>query len=421
MRLLKLGGAAAALALALTGCGNSGGTAPSSAKGGGGDQATSVSMWVYPLIADQAKNQTFWDAAAADFKKQHPNVDVKVSVFPWANRDQALTTALAAGKGPDLVYLIPDQLAKYQAQGVIEPVGDYLDASVKSSYRDNVVSSVTMDGKMLGAPVLMSAVPAMCDKRAFEKAGVTDYPKTWDDLMAIAPKFKAAGIYVTEYAATPDWSLNQTFYPWLWQSGGDVFSQDGSKVAFDSPAGVEALTYLRKLIDAGYVDKTTLTQNPPPEQSPQAKGKIACLFHLTPADVAPFWGKNTVVLPPLTDKAQKTYGTVGSFSMLKGAKDKKAAGEWLSYVTSDDVIKKLDTAGGFFSPKKTTGSLYPNDPIQAATEKILDTTTVGPLNPKARDIMGALSPEIQAALLGKKTPEQALKDAAAQAQQLLGS
>ncbi len=39
-------------------------------------------------------------------------------------------------------------------------------------------------------------------------------------------------------------------------------------------------------------------------------------------------------------------------------------------------------------------------------------TTVGELNASSRALMGVLAPEIQAALLGDKSPEDALKDAA---------
>ena len=58
-------------------------------------------------------------------------------------------------------------------------------------------------------------------------------------------------------------------------------------------------------------------------------------------------------------------------------------------------------------------------PIQSAIEQTIPTSKVGELQPSARAVMGVLAPEIQAALLGSKTPEQALKDAAAAAQPLI--
>jgi multiple sugar transport system substrate-binding protein len=47
-------------------------------------------------------------------------------------------------------------------------------------------------------------------------------------------------------------------------------------------------------------------------------------------------------------------------------------------------------------------------------------TYSGPAAAQAREIQAVVAPEVQAAVLGQKTPEQALKDAAAAAQQILG-
>lgn len=400
-----------AAAVAIAGCGSSG--------SGSSSKKSTVTMWIYPVIADDAKHKAFWNDTVAAFKAKNPNIDVKVEIFPWANRDQALATAIAGNKGPDVVYLIPDQLPKYARS--IEPIDKYLSSTSKSDYEDNVVKSVTIDGKMMGAPILTSVDPLICDKKVFDAVGQTTYPKTWDDMLSMAPAFKAKGFDMTEYTGDLKETLNMTYYPLLWQAGGDVFSPDGKSVAFNSDAGRKALTFAKQLVDGGYVDKTLLTSLPALEQTRLAQNKVACVWDQGPQYVEKFWGKdNVVVLPPLKDAKQITYGTVGSLSMLKTAKDKAAAGKWIDFATSAENLKKYDIASSFFSPKKSTGSLYPDDPILSKEEKLVGMTTVGPLNAKARDVQGVLAPEIQAALLGKKSVDQALNDAAKAANGMLG-
>ncbi|WP_344974100.1 sugar ABC transporter substrate-binding protein [Streptosporangium fragile] len=409
MRMRALAAAALATGM-LTACGGS--------DSGSGEKQT-VTMWTYPVIADQAKHQAFWDEQTAAFEKANPTVDVKVEIYPWAKRDEALSTAIAGNKGPDVVYLIPDQLPKYAK--TLQPVDEYLSAEAKADYRDNAKASVTIDGKMMGAPILMTSNPLVCNQKAFTEAGVKEYPTTWDELLELAPTFKDKGIDVTNYWADPAATLNQSFYPLLWQAGGDVFAPDGKKVAFAGPEGIKALTFLKKLVDGGYVEKDLLTGLPKFEQTNVAQNKVACTWQHVPADVETFWGKENIkVFPPLKDAKQVGYGTVGSLSMLKAADDKDAAGKWIAFATRAEATKAYDTASGNFSPQKSTGSLYASDPVQAEMEKTLDFTTAGPLNEKARDVMGVLAPEIQAALIGKKTPEQALADAAAAADALLG-
>ncbi|MFJ4859068.1 ABC transporter substrate-binding protein [Streptomyces sp. NPDC088730] len=385
---------------------------------GSGDDGNTVTMWTYPVIFDEAKNKAYWDGLVKAFEKKHEGVEVKVETFPWANRDTALATAIASGKGPDAVYLIPDQLPKYTKS--IIPAGDYMPASAKSDYTDFALKSVTVDGKPLATPILTSANPLICDKRVFDAIGEKSYPSSWADLQALAPKLKKKGYYATSYSGDTQQTLNMTFYPLLWQAGGDVFSEDGKNVTFNDTAGVKALTYLKKLVDGGYTDKDLVTTTPKLEQTPTAKGKVACTWQNTPADVEPFWGKeNIVVQPPLKDTASVGYGTVGALAMLKGA-DKKNTGDWLNFVAESKNSAGLQKAAGYFPARESGGDLYPDDKLQTAVGATLPSMDVGPLQDKAREVQGVLAPEIQAALLGKKSPQDALDTAQKAAQAMLG-
>ncbi|MFE4453974.1 extracellular solute-binding protein [Streptomyces sp. NPDC056796] len=386
-------------------------------SGGGGDDGT-VTMWTYPVIFDEAENKAYWDGLVKTFEKEHAGVKVKVETFPWANRDTALATAIASGKGPDAVYLIPDQLPKYA--GSIVPADSYMPDSARSDYTDFALKSVTVDGKALATPILTSANPLICDKRVFAAIGEKSYPTNWADLEALAPRLKAKGYYATSYSGDTQQTLNMTFYPLLWQAGGDVFSEDGGKVTFNDAAGVKALTYLKKLVDGGYTDKDLVTTTPKLEQTPTAKGKVACTWQNTPADVEPFWGKeNIVVQPPLKDAESVGYGTVGALAMLKGA-DERNTGDWLNFVAESKSSAGLQKAAGYFPARASGGDLYPDDALRTAVAATLPSMDVGPLQDKAREVQGVLAPEIQAALLGTKSPRDALNDAQKAAQAMLG-
>lgn len=411
MRVSRFTGVAAGIAAAtlLAGCSAGGGSAPS------GEQ--DITVWLYPVIADEAVHKDFWDTTIAAFEKDNQNVNVKYEIFPWANRDESLQTAIAAGKGPDLVYLVPDQLAAYQKS--ILPLNDLLSEERQGDLLPNVKTSVTIDGDILGAPVLTSAQPLICNAAAFEAAGVTEYPETWDDIIEMAPKFTEKGMYALNYPASAENTLNLTFYPLLWQAGGEVFTEDGG-VGFDSKAGEQALTFITDLAESGALDPEALTTNVPLEQTAIAQGKVACTWNNGVTEVAPFWGEENVkVLAPLTDKETVAYGTVGSLSVLKGSKAPEAAAAFAEYATSADVIEPYLTAAGYFSALSTTEPLYADDPLLGEVEKYVPDTTVGELNASSRALMGVLAPEIQAALLGQKAPADALKDAAAAAAPLL--
>ena len=411
MRVSKITGVVAGVAAAtlLAGC-----------SAGGGNTAEGeqdITVWLYPVIADEAMHKDFWDSTIEAFEKENENVNVKYEIFPWANRDEALQTAIAAGKGPDVVYLIPDQLAAYQKS--IAPLNDLLSEERQGDLLPNVKESVTLGGDILGAPILTSAQPLICTAAACEAAGVTEYPETWDDIAEMAPAFVDKGMYALNYPASAENTLNLTYYPLLWQAGGEVYTEDG-EVGFDSKAGEEALTFLTDLAEEGALDPEALTTNVPLEQTAIAQGKVACTWNNAVTEVAPFWGEENVkVLAPLTDEESVAYGTVGSLSVLKGSQAPEAAAAFAEFATGADVVEPYLKAAGYFSALSTTEPLYADDPLLGEVEKYVPDTTVGELDASSRALMGVLSPEIQAALLGQKSPADALKDAAAAAAPLL--
>jgi multiple sugar transport system substrate-binding protein len=406
---------AALLAMVMAGCGSGGGDAlPSDPS----QVAGKVTMWIYPIGADL--ENTWWKPKIAEFKKVYPKVDVDVVVQPWAKRDEQLTTAIAGNKGPDVVYLIPDQVPQYADSGALADVSDVISAD-RSDFRPNALTAMTYQGKTYGVPLLMSVTTTMVDKKVMQASGVTAIPQTWDELLAAAARFKAKGYYATYYKGDPTQTLNQTFYPLLWQAGGEVLSPDGKKAAFNSPAGVKALEFVKKLVDNGYTPKDALTAAQPNETSPLAQGKVGLTISTASADLAPLKLPRTdfEVGAPLKDTTSVGYGTVGGLSVLAAAQNAAAAKAWVKWVTSAAQMGPFDKSRKYFAPRKSVGSLYASDPLSGAEERYLDSMRPGVISPQGRALMDLIKPHVQAALLGKVPPKQALDAAAAEVDALL--
>lgn len=190
-----------------------------------------------------------------------------------------------------------------------------------------------------------------------------------------------------------------------------MFDSDG-KVSFNSAQGVRALEFITRLAKEQALEPDPLTTAVNTEQTAFVAGRSGCTWSIPAADLVPHLGAdNVVVLPPLKDDQSVAYGTVGSLSMLKSARDKEAAGKFAAFVT--DPANSIDylRAGGNFSPTSTSNALYSDDPVLGKVEQTLPSVRFGEPNHAARQVMGVLSPEIQAALLGQKSPQNALADA----------
>ncbi|MBO0805218.1 MAG: sugar ABC transporter substrate-binding protein [Nocardiopsaceae bacterium] len=387
-----------------------------------------VTMWIYPI--DPTREQADWAPRVAAFERKYPHVKVNVVVQPWANRDEQLQTAIAGGKAPDVVYMIPDQIPGYASNGSLADVSSLV-ASDKSDFRPDALKALSYGGKLYGVPLLTQVTTLLANKKAMKAAGISRAPKTWGDLLADAPKLKRAGYYATEYDADPTQTLNETFYPLLWQAGGQVLTPDGTKAAFDSAAGVAALTFLTKLVNGGYVPRDSLTTPPQPDTDPIEQGKVGFVMAgdvaaLIPTKAMPLSG--WAVYPPLSAGSAGSagpgakpvsYGTVGGLSILSGSKDKTAAAAWVNWVTSTGQMKSYDKSHHYFPARSSAGTLFPRSTLEGKEERLLPDMTIGSIGLKSRQLMGVISPHIQAALLGQATPRQALSAAASAADNLL--
>ncbi len=374
----------------------------------------SVSMWVYPLLGeDQSKNESLWSGIVKDFTTQNPGVKVDVQVLPWANRDDKLTTALAGNKGPDVCYINEDQIAQHVEAGTMTPLDDYLSAEERNDYLQNALASATYKGKLYTAPILLTSTTIVYNTKLFKDAGVDTYPTTWDELIQVAPKFKEKGLFATSYTGALDQSLNLSYYPLLWQADGKILNDDGT-AAFNSPQGLDALTFVTKLFSEGYTDKNEAITRPAEGQSNLDLSKAATGLTIDNSGaqrLAKEWGTGvTKIGAPLKNKKQISYGTVAGFGLFSSQKSKDASVAWIRYLTSPTVAKQIILPGSYFPTKKSIGALYGSDPILGEFEKILPMMRGGQLHPKARQVISTLAPEIQASFLGKKSPQQALAD-----------
>ncbi len=236
----------------------------------------------------------------------------------------------------------------------------------------------------------------------------------------MAPAFTEKGMYALNYPASAENTLNLTYYPLLWQAGWRGLHEGRRRRVRQQGGACRRSPSSPTWPQAGALDPEALTTNVPLEQTAVAQGKVACTWNNAVNEVVPFWGEENVkVMAPLTEKESVAYGTVGSLSVLKAPRRRTLRRSSSEYATGADVVEPYLKAAGYFSALSTTAPLYADDPLLGEVEKYVPDTTVGELNASSRALMGVLAPEIQAALLGDKTPEAALKGAATAAAPLI--
>ncbi|THF72687.1 ABC transporter substrate-binding protein [Cohnella fermenti] len=286
-RILQAAAPAVALTLILSACGgnnNNGSASPSA----GSSSPASSSPAASPSASAPAKEVTFTIGYATGdpatkqaisqtieaFKQAHPNIKIKdYSETTSASYLDWLKTKDAVGEFPDLVEM-RDTKVFADSGKIVELPSELV----------GLFSNVPeVDGKKYNAPLTLNAPQGIIySKKAYEKAGVTELPKTYDEFLAIQEKLKTSGItpivvggkdifhmgfwlnkfLIDEvYASDPDWNSKRT----------------AKQVSFTDANVVQAMTDYKELF-TNYVDKGWLSTADNQTASILVSGKAAQLF-----------------------------------------------------------------------------------------------------------------------------------------------
>ena len=237
-------------ALLLAGCGGSSSGSSSSKSGATKGGHVNISIWEGYTQGESVAIKKL----AAQFNASHPNITVTPQFY--GNSDYALQkvlSAIAGGKPPDISYLYGSNAANIASSGKLVPLNKYVaDPSFGWSHFYKVEREVaTVDGKVTGIPALVDNLALVYNKKLFAQAGISPPTAnwTWSDFESAAlkltdPSKKQFGwAYVNDASEDTVWR----FWAMLWQAGGTILSPDNKQAAFNSPAGVKALTLLQQL------------------------------------------------------------------------------------------------------------------------------------------------------------------------------
>jgi len=361
----------AAFALVLGACSTSGdgdGTQTSSPAGGdssapAGDGEVTIRWWHNgtgePL-------NSLWADVAREFEESHPGVKVQVEAFQNEELQRTLIpNALLSGDAPDIFQAwgggeLRDQVAAGHLKDLTGLVAEELEAIGPKA------SGWQLDGKTYALPFSFGISGFWYNKDLFAQAGITDTPKTLDDLYDAIDKLKAAGITPIAVGAGDGWPAAHWWYHFALKScSPEVLQKAQSELVFDDPCFVKAGELLGDIIAAepfneGYL-QTSAQQGAGSSAGLLATGNAAMELmghwnagvmggilrdetgdeNATPPDFLGWF--NFPSIPGAAGDPTAALGGGDGFAVYKDAPD--VAVELLKYIVSEDVQRRFGEAG----------------------------------------------------------------------------
>lgn len=391
---------------------------------------------------------TFEDRKIAEvridiFEKENPGVKVKRIEVPFGDYHGKYLTMVAGGVGPDVFWAWSVFAPEYWKQRTIYPLDEFIAADPEIDWDDFMcvtsVSGPAYDGKIAGFPDSPSASLYLYNKDMFQEAGLADpvdlwYQEkwNWDTYIALAPKLSKD---LNGDGVLDAFVCGGSFWWNVFNNvGATVYNPEGTKCVLDSPEARQALQFL---VDE--VNKYSLV--PPPQFEAQKvgitfqTGRVALwsnwegsIFSEENQNLPFNWG---AVMPWYGPRGPEHANAGGSALLSIGASapDKALAYKFVKCAMSDKTLLTMIEKDSPPSPKTYSQLKFPElEELVKATgcnlQMVLDIVEQGT---SVKADIGFVSiagffgwstwvRELNNAIRGDKTVEQACQDAAVEIQ-----
>jgi multiple sugar transport system substrate-binding protein len=400
-------------------------TAPA---GQGGSSATNGPVELVWAVPGNPQEVAVYKKIADDFTKANP--DIKVKLDSDASDFTKVTTLIAGGKAPDVLFFTINNWPAVAGKNIVEPLDNYITQSNYdlTDFYAPIVKPYKYDGKAFGQGKLYGlpkeiAIRAMYyNADAFQAAGVKapapDKPWTWDEYLANLQKLtKKQGDRVSQYGLVPEtwWGM---WMIWAWSNGGEAVDNpwNPTKATLDDPKVIEALDYWSKLVTQYKVAPSADVTQELGKSEMFASGKAATYYNgrwMVPLfrDAKFAWD----VMPFPQGKAGRAQLLTGSmFGISATSKHKDAAWKLLSYVVGKEGQTEMTKLGVLLPSRKSVAesSAFLKSVPPASSKIYLDElqyARVLPMHPKYPQMEKAVNDEVTLLLAGQKTAAEAAK------------
>ena len=227
--------------------------------------AQDKTLTVWSHFADHEGVRAFFRDVQAQFERENPGVKLAITFYEKNALFAAMTTALQAGEGPDIIYLEPDRM-QFVENGLVRPIEDPV---ILDRLEDFAKRAWTFEGKVYGVGMQAFTVELYDNKelvaKVLAKAGI----ELGDDDQLTQAQFlkmvqTAAGMGITPVVQ----GIGDRPYPGsylthellLRKLGPDDYAALwAGKLSYKDPRVVEVFHYMKQVIDAGAYPKTFTT------------------------------------------------------------------------------------------------------------------------------------------------------------------
>jgi multiple sugar transport system substrate-binding protein len=388
----------------------------------GGEETSSTSLNAL-FMQQAAYSNTDTQGMIAAFQKANPKIKVTPTFVAYEALHDKIVTAAPAGTY-DVVLIDVIWPPEFATKSEVVDVTGRFPANWQTDIFPGALQTAQYQDKFYGVPWILDTKYFFNNKDMLSKVGVDSAPTTWDEVVSAATDLKSKGI--VKYPLVWSWAQAEAVicdYAQLLGAYGGQFLDSSGKPAFNAGGGLAALEFMKKTLDDGISN---------PASTESLETDVVKIISQGQAAMALNW---TFMFALANDPSQsEVAGQIGiahtpvgpsgagpscngsmALSIASGSKHPEEAWKLIEFMTSQtiqDQYAKLSLPiwkSSYDDPQvvSTAGA-----EVVAAAKSQLNDMILRPQVPAYNEASAALQLEIQNALTGAKTPQQALDDAA---------
>lgn len=344
-------------------------------------------------------------------------ITVNMNVIAWENIRDKISIAAAGGTAAaDVVEVDWSWVGEFNSADWLEPI----DLSQEDIDSMPSIQPFIIDGKVLALPYANDFRLAYYNKKHFDSAGITEEPKSWDDVYNSLKTIKASGIskYPFSMPLNADESCTTSLIWLAYSKYGIVFNEDGT---LNKDAVLGALEFINQMINVdNLIDPACKTSTGMDAYRRINSGESSFIVGPTSfvsrvqdpneskvvGDVIP------ILLPGSTGPSSKTFALPEGVGVIKLSKNKEAAMKFVKWFNSPEIQKQLNYVQNTMPTRTAVMEELINEGKLKNTGALLEESTLidSPF-PKGvpsyySEMTAAIFNAVNEMVLGVKTPEE---------------
>lgn len=386
-------------------------------------QAEPVKLTLWSITGDN----NLFETLTNDFNASQSDIVIEWRGLPFDDLVNESLRAFATGQAPDIICLDNPDFALFSSRGAMLDVTDKVAASDvidTSVYYAGPLASASWDGRLYGVPKATNTIALFYNKDMFRAKGLDpdNPPSTWDELLEAARTLNdpANNVYGITWSARANEEGTFQFLPWI-QMGGGSFDK------VNTPGAVRALEIWKTMLDERLGSQDVLSQGQWDSTGTFNVGNAAMAISgpwelgRMSEDAQFDWG--VTLLPTESEGGERSSAmgdfNWGIFSTTKHPDEAFQAVEWL--VSQSDRLfpefSNIPARGDI--PLPSTGHAARDAALAVFQEQLKYAQPRGP-HPEWQKISKAIYDAVQAAMTGQATPQDALDQAQATIDEIVG-